>query len=130
MKLYTRDIKYDLLRLFSNKRRFFRLNFLINATFEHLRMRRLLGGGVCYRTAFISLFTSKMRRLLEGGVYRRVAFKRGNTVTAIFSIGRFILLTGRNMNECFILFNFLKTCIKYLQMSHRTANQCVLRYSI
>ena len=38
-----KDVKYDFLSLFSNKRR---VNFLISAAFEHLGMRRLLGGGV------------------------------------------------------------------------------------
>ena len=56
------------------------MNFLINAAVEQLRMRRLLGGGVYWRVAFISLFSSEMRRLLEGGAYKREAFKRGNTV--------------------------------------------------
>ena len=61
VKLYSKDLKYDMLRVSSNKRCFFRVNFLINATFEHLRMRRLLGA------TFISLFTSILQRLLEGG---------------------------------------------------------------
>ena len=43
VKLYTKDTKYDLSRLSSNKHCFFRVNFLNNATFEHLRMWRLLG---------------------------------------------------------------------------------------
>ena len=50
VKLYTKDIKYDLSRLSSNKRRFFLVNFLINATFEYLRMQRLLARGDVYFT--------------------------------------------------------------------------------
>ena len=60
--------------------RFFQVNFLINTEFQHLRMRRLLGGGVFWKEKFISIFLSLMRRLLEGGVYKRAAFQRGNTV--------------------------------------------------
>ena len=49
------------------------MDFLTNAEFEHLRMRRLLGGGVYQREAFVSLFP-------KCGVYCRAAFKRGNMV--------------------------------------------------
>ena len=66
MKLQTKDVKYDILSLSSNKRRFFRVNFLINVAFED--------------AAFISLFPSQMRRLLKEGVNKRAVFKRGNTV--------------------------------------------------
>ena len=34
VKLYIKDVKYDLLSLSSNKHHFFRVNFLINAAFE------------------------------------------------------------------------------------------------
>ena len=52
-----------MLSLSSNKRRFFRVNFLINSGFEDLRIRRLFHFS-----------------LPKCGVYRRAAFKRGNTV--------------------------------------------------
>ena len=52
LKLETKDVKYDPLGLSSIKRRFFRVNFLINAAFEHLRMGRLLGGGVYFIPPF------------------------------------------------------------------------------
>ena len=55
-------VKYDLLSFPVDKRCFFRVNFLINAAFEHFRMGRLLGGGGYFTVP------SQMRRLLEGGV--------------------------------------------------------------
>ena len=41
VKLLSKDVKYDLLSLSSNKQRFFRVDSLINAAFEHLKIRRL-----------------------------------------------------------------------------------------
>ena len=52
MKLQTEDVKYDIVSLSSNKHRFFRVNFLINAAFEHLRMRRLLESDVYFTFPF------------------------------------------------------------------------------
>ena len=46
-ELWTKDVKYDLLSLSYDKRRFFRLNFLIKAAFEDMafiRGRHLEGG--------------------------------------------------------------------------------------
>ena len=38
------------------------------------------------------------------------------------------IYTKEMILDFIIFFCFLKTFIKYLQMSHTTANQCVLRY--
>ena len=56
----VKDVKYDPLSFSSNKRRFLRVNFLIHAAFEDLRMRHLSGA------AYIYLSSSQMRCLLEG----------------------------------------------------------------
>ena len=57
------------LSLYSNKHRFFQVNFLINAAFDPLRMRRLFGGDVYFtfsfpNAAFIGGFVTG-RRLKE-----------------------------------------------------------------
>ena len=67
VKLWTKNVKYDKLSLSSNKRSFSKVNFLINAAFEHVRMRRLFHFS-----------------LPKCGVYWRAAFKRGNTVLKVF----------------------------------------------
>ena len=47
------DVKYDLLSLSSSdKTPLFRVNFVIDVAFEHLRMRRLLEGGVHFTVPF------------------------------------------------------------------------------
>ena len=53
--------------LSSNIRHFFRVNFLINAAFEHLKIPRLLGGRRLFH-----FFSPKC-----GVLYCRVAFIRG-----------------------------------------------------
>ena len=45
VKLYAKDVKYDLLSALPTNT-VFQVNFPINAVFEHLRMPCLLGGGV------------------------------------------------------------------------------------
>ena len=51
--------------LFSNKRRFFRVNFPINAEFKHRRIQRLLGGGVYFTFRFLIAPFIGGRRLKE-----------------------------------------------------------------
>ena len=68
------DAEYDLSSLPSNKRCLFQVNFLINASIEHLRRRSLLKGGIKGRRLF-HISPSKY------GVYCRAAFKRANTAT-------------------------------------------------
>ena len=60
VRLQTKDVKYDLLSYSSSKRHFFRVNFLINAAFDHAA---LLGCGFYFTFPFPN-----------------AAFKRGNTV--------------------------------------------------
>ena len=77
VKLFAKDVKYDLSSLSSNGHRFFWVNFLINAAFEHLRMWRLLGVFIRGRRLFHFSFP-------KWGVYWRAALKRGHTVRKLF----------------------------------------------
>ena len=76
VKLLTKDVNYDLLSLSFNKRCFFQVNFLMNASFEN--------------AAFIRGWCLFHISLPKYGVYKGAVFKRGNSVkyfTSVRSVG-------------------------------------------